>query len=48
VWLIADQAQALVQLMAQLLILHNLQEQGHQAPKAFIAFGEESSGTNPS
>ena len=33
--------------MAQLLILHNLQEQGASAPKAFIAFGEESSGTNP-
>jgi hypothetical protein len=37
VWLIADQAQALVQHMAQLLILHNLQEQGHQ-PKSVHCF----------
>jgi hypothetical protein len=34
--LIADQAQALVQLMAQLLILHNLQEQGHQLQKRLL------------
>jgi hypothetical protein len=47
VGIIADQAQALVQLMAQLLILHNLTGTRASAPKAFIAFGEESSGTNP-
>jgi hypothetical protein len=32
VWLIADQT-SIGKLMAQLLILHNLQEQGHQLQK---------------